>query len=223
MNKLLAGFAAIIFATVGFAGTAHAQAEQTQTQPGVARVSLISGNVSMQRGDSGDWVAVTVNTPLLTGDTISTGPNSRAAVQLDYANVLRLDSNSTAKIANLDRKTIQVQVAQGLVSYDVLFQDEAQAEIDTPNVAVHPTGNGRYRIEVDPNNQPLVTVLKGEADVSTPQGSTRVEQGQLITIQGIDNPEYKISQAGTEDAWDRWNRNRDRQIINSSSWRYTDR
>ncbi len=223
MNKLLAGFAAIIFATVGFAGTAHAQAEQTQTQPGVARVSLISGNVSMQRGDSGEWVAVTVNTPLLTGDTISTGPNSRAAVQLDYANVLRLDSNSTAKIANLDRKTIQVQVAQGLVSYDVLFQDEAQAEIDTPNVAVHPTGNGQYRIEVDPNNQTLVTVLNGEADVSTPQGSTRVEQGQLITIQGIDNPEYKISQAGTEDAWDRWNRNRDRQIINSSSWRYTDR
>jgi hypothetical protein len=223
MNKFLGSVAALFLAMTGMAGVARAQQTQTQTSPGVARVSLMKGSVSMQRGDSGEWVAVTVNTPLLTGDTISTGPNSRAEVQLDYANVLRLGSNSTAKIANLDRKTIQVQVAQGLVNYDVLVQDEAQAEIDTPNVAIHPLGNGRYRIEVDPNNQSLLTVVKGEADVSTPQGSTRVEQGQLITIQGINNPQYRVTNAGPEDSWDAWNRDRDSKIYNSSVWRHTDR
>src|ERR1700689_4688068 len=51
--------------------------------PGVARVSYISGNASSQRGDNGDWVALTVNAPLEPGDRISTGQGSRAEVQLD--------------------------------------------------------------------------------------------------------------------------------------------
>ncbi len=220
-TKFLASLAAVVFAMT-MAGTARAQ--QVQTQPGVARVSVIEGNVSMQRGDSGSWIAVTVNTPLLSGDTISTGPNSRAEVQLDYANVLRLASNSTAKIATLDGQHIQVQVSQGLVNFDVLNQDNAQAEIDTPNVAIRPDGNGRYRVEVDPNSQTsYLTVERGQADVSTPQGSTRVDQGQLITIEGTNNPQYRVTNAPAADAWDYWNQKRDREILDSPSWHYTDR
>lgn len=220
------------FAFGGTAVVAHAQnqavpdqvaQQQAASQPGAARVSMIEGNVSIQRADSGEWVAATVNTPLMNGDTISTGPNSRAEVQLDYANVLRLDSNSTAKIANLDRSNIQVQVAQGLANLDVLGQDQAQTEIDTPNVAVHPLGNGEYRIEVDSNAQTLVTVRGGQANVSTPQGSTQVDSGQLITVQGTNNPQYQISTAGPEDAWDQWNINRDRSIQDAQSWHDTNR
>jgi hypothetical protein len=221
MTKVLASLAAAILAMAGMTGIAHAQ--QVETSPGVARVSLIKGNVSMQRGDSGDWVAVTVNTPLLYGDTISTGPNSRAEVQLDFANILRLDSNTSVKIAALDNNRIQVQVAQGLANFDVIYQDNAKSEIDTPNVAVHPLGNGSYRIQVDSPNQTMVTIRQGEADVSTPQGSTRVESGQLITIQGANNPQYRTADAAPPDAWDQWNSQRDRLIADASSWHHTDR
>ncbi len=68
---------------------------------GVARVSLIRGDVSTLRGDSGDWVAAVVNTPLVPGDTVATGPGSRTEIQLDHANVLRLDEQAQAKIADL--------------------------------------------------------------------------------------------------------------------------
>lgn len=221
MKKFLASLASLALAMVALAGVAHAQ--QVQLQPGVARVSLIRGDVSMQRGDSGDWVAATLNTPLVYGDTISTGPDSRAEVQLDFANVLRLDSNTTVKIAALNRDHIQVQVAQGLANFDVVYQDNAQAEIDTPSVAVHPLGNGSYRIEVDSNDLTMVTVRQGEADVSTPQGSTRVESGQLITIQGQNSPQYQIANAGPEDSWDRWNRQRDRLVSDASAWHHTNR
>ena len=231
--QVLASLGALILATAAMAGVARAQDTQAavdtqqdtqgQNAQGAARVSVMQGSVSMQRGDSGTWEALTVNAPLFAGDTISTGGNSRAEVQLDYANVVRLGSNSTVKIANLDRNTIQVQVAGGLVNFDVLQQDQAQAEIDTPSVAVHPQGNGRYRVEVDPNDQTLVTVEQGEANVSTPQGSTTVEAGQLITVQGIDNPQYKVSQAPAEDSWDQWNQDRDRVIADSGVWQHTDR
>ena len=57
------------------------------TDQGVARVSLIHGNVSTQRGDSGDWSAAALNQPVMTGDKISTGEGGRAEVQLDFANM----------------------------------------------------------------------------------------------------------------------------------------
>ena len=34
-------------------------------QPDVARISLIHGDVSMQRGDTGDWAATSINAPLV--------------------------------------------------------------------------------------------------------------------------------------------------------------
>src|SRR5579863_9900362 len=53
---------------------------------GVARISLMDGEVSVRRGDSGEWVAGVINAPLMTDDRIATGQNSRAEVQFDAAN-----------------------------------------------------------------------------------------------------------------------------------------
>ncbi|MFZ0640969.1 MAG: FecR family protein [Candidatus Acidiferrales bacterium] len=197
--------------------------QNPQTQPAVARVSFIKGNVSIQRGDSGDWIAATLNTPIESGDRVSTGDNSRAEVQLDYANIIRLDQNSTAKITNLTRGQIQVQVGQGLVSYSVLPNSQADAEIDTPNSAVHPLRQGEYRVEIVNDSQTQVTVRDGQAEVAEPQGSTRVESGQLITIQGTDNPQYQTSNAAGPDDFDRWNDSRDHAIADAKSWQHTDR
>ncbi|HLW81624.1 MAG TPA: DUF6600 domain-containing protein [Candidatus Acidoferrales bacterium] len=198
-------------------------ADSSQVQPSVGRISVIRGNVSIQRGDSGDWIAATVNTPLESGDRISTGNDSRAEVQLDYANVVRLDQNSTVKITDLTADHIQLQVGQGLVSYGVFPNSRADAEIDTPNSAVHPLRNGEYRIQIDSDSQTEVTVRSGQAEVSEPQGSTRVDAGQLITIQGTDSPEYQVADASAPDDFDRWNQSRDRAIEDAQSWKHDDR
>src|SRR5216117_2300528 len=41
-----------------------------EPEPGVARISLIHGDVSTMRGDSGDWVATTLNAPVVGGDKV---------------------------------------------------------------------------------------------------------------------------------------------------------
>jgi hypothetical protein len=161
-----------------------------QNDPGVARVSFIHGDVTMQRGDSGDFSAVTLNMPLMTGDKVATGEGSRTELQLDYANMLRLDRDSEANIATLDKNRIQVQVSQGLASYSMLKGSQADVEIDTPNVSVHPTRAGNYRVQVDPDGDTLVTVNEGEAQVSSSlpfeeQGltrSTRSATPRMVTI-----------------------------------------
>ena len=50
---------------------------------GVARISFINGEVSVQRGDSGEWMGATLNAPVLGNDRIATGVNSRAEVEFE--------------------------------------------------------------------------------------------------------------------------------------------
>jgi len=204
------------------AGNAPAQASP---EPGAARISLIRGEVSTQRGDSGGWSAAALNAPMVAGDKISTGDNASAEVQLDFADVLRLADHAQAQIATLTRTAIQVQVAQGLASYTAFKDGEAQVEIDTPNLAIHPIGKeGSYRILVSSPEESEVIVRKGEAEISTPSGSVRVQKGQLITVRGTGNDaQYKVAEAPSKDDWDQWNNDRDHIIRSAASWGHTDR
>ena len=217
MKRYLSSLAAVL---VVMAATAYAGA---QVQPGVGRVSLTHGDVTMQRGDSGDWVNARVNTPVAAGDKVATGPDSRAEIQLDSANVLRLADNANAKVSDLTRDRMQVQVGLGLADFSQLRGTDANIEIDTPNVAIRPLRPGVYRIQVNSSTETQVIVRQGEAEVTTPQGSTRVQSGQLITIQGTSNPEYQTVSAPDKDDWDRWNSDRDSLISRAESWRYTNR
>lgn len=197
--------------------------QQGQSDPGAARLSYISGDVSMQHGNSGDWAAATVNTPIVIGDQVSTGKQSRAEIELDHANILRMADGSTANVVNLTRDQIQLQIGQGLVTYDVLKGGEAAVEIQTPNVAIHPQmGEGSYRITVNSDGETIVDVRKGSAEIATPQGSTQVQRDQRITIEGnADNAQYQVSGAPGGDDWDRWNNDRDRTILSAESWNHT--
>jgi len=189
---------------------------QVDISPGVARLSLIQGNVSTQRGDTGDWAAAALNQPLVAGDRISTGDSSQAELQLDHANILRLGNNAQAKIATVERTHIQVQVGQGLAYYTVFKDSETEVEIDTPNVAIRPTSKeGVYRIEVN-GFETQVIVRTGAADISTPQGSTRVETGQAASVRGTtDEAGCVLGGAPSKDSWDSWNNDRDGVIRNA--------
>lgn len=208
----------------GEAAPPNGQAPRSEgPAPVVARISLIHGDVSTARGDTGEWSSTTVNAPLVQGDQVATGEKSRAEIQLDFANILRLAARSQAKVADLTRTRIQVQVAQGYASYTVAKGNEADVEIDSPNVAVRPLRQGRYRVQVESDAETNVIVRDGEAEITTPQGSTRVKSGEMIVIRGTDQPEYKVSSAPENDDWDRWNNDRDNVIRSAESWGNTNR
>jgi hypothetical protein len=209
-------------ALLTFVATARAQVNTEP--PGVARLSFIRGDVSVQRGDSGDTSAVELNTPLEAGDKVFTGPRSRTEIQLDWANMLRLDENAQATIASLDSKRVQVQILQGLAYFSTIDGADATVEIDTPNVAVNPRRAGSYRIEVTPAGETLVTVRDGEADISTPDGSTTLRKSDLITVRGTGSDvQFQITAALANDEFDRWNADRDRIVANAESYRRTNR
>src|SRR5579864_2192130 len=196
-----------------------------RTDQGVARVSLIHGDVSTQRGDSGDWSAAALNQPVMGGDKVSTADNARTELQLDFANTLRLGPNTKVNVANLTQKNIQIQVAEGIVNYTVSKDSEAEPEIDTPNIAIHPSHHDDvFRVEVHPDGDTIVIVRQGEAQISTPEGSTEIRSGEMATVRGDANSaQYKIVSAPDRDDWDRWNSDRDHIIRDASSYHHTNR
>jgi hypothetical protein len=196
-----------------------------QTDQGVARISLIHGDVSTQRGDSGDWSAATLNQPVMTGDKVSTGDNARAELQLDFANIVRLGPNSRANVENLTKRNVQIQLAEGIADFSISKDSESEPELDTPNVSIHPAHHdGVFRVEVRPDGDTIVIVRAGQAQIATPQGSTEVNAGEMATVRGdAESAQYKIASAPDRDDWDRWNSDRDHLMSNANSWHHTNR
>jgi hypothetical protein len=188
---------------------------------GVARISLINGDVSVRRGDTSDWVAGVVNAPLLTDDRIATGPASRTEVQFDASNTLRLGANAELHLAQLEYGRYQLELSRGLATFRILHQTDVNVEIDTPSVSVRPSRQGSVRIAVNDAGETEVTSRSGDVEVFTPRGSQWVRPGQTLMARGsAADPEFQIVAAAPIDDWDRWCESRDRLLLQSQSQRY---
>jgi hypothetical protein len=217
--RLLALTGAALLAT-GIFTPVRAQ-DPDDLKRGVARISLMNGEVSVRRGDSGDWVAGAVNAPLLTADRIATGPNSRAEVQFDSANMLRIGGNAEIHLTQLENLRYQLEIARGTVTFRVLRASDANVEVDTPSVSVRPSRQGTYRINVKEAGETEITSRAGDVEVFTPKGSQWVSAGQTMLARGTaSDPEFQIVAAIASDDWDRWNDSRDGVLTRSTSNRY---
>lgn len=195
-----------------------------QPGPPVARLGVINGDASVRRGDSGDWVAAALNIPLMAGDSLSVAPGGSVEMQLDYANFLRVGGDSEIRISQLDNGRQQVQVSRGLITWRVLRDTNGanvQSEISTPAVAVHPQRLSEVRVEVAPDGGTRIIVRRGEAEVTTPRGSERIHEGNMMLVRGLaDDPEYQVVYAPAKDGWDNFNDQRDTFLERALSNRY---
>ncbi len=205
-------------------GVLPTQLDPEDRNHGVARVSLLNGDVSIRRGDSGDFVAAAINAPLLALDSVQTGPGSRAELQFDTANRVRFGNDTEARISQLAADRFQLQIARGLLTWTILGDTAAQVEIATPSVAIHPLGRGAYRVAILGDGTTQITVRAGSLEVYTPRGVERVEAGQTMMARGpLENPEFQVNPASGHDEWDQFNERRDRELSNSQSYNYVSR
>jgi len=188
---------------------------------GVARISLVNGDVTVRRGDTGDLTAAAPNGPLLVNDLLATGQNSTAEIQFDAANMIRLGNTSEVRIGELEYGRYLVQIASGTTMFRVLRNNNADVEISTPTVSVRPTEQGSYRITVLPDGTTEITVRSGRADIFSPRGSESLSPGRTMEARGTpSDPEYMIVASIPNDDWDRWNADRDRTLERAVSTRY---
>ena len=187
----------------------------------VARVSFVSGNVSLARGDDPRvWRKAAVNAPLTSGDRLFAGKDGRVELELLGGNLVDLAPRSELSILNVGGGT-QLALRSGSVSLSVrrVLEDEA-FEVDTPVAAVTLQGAGDYRIEVPAAAAALVAVRRGTATVAAGGGELSVGNGQQVRIEGREPPRYDFGTARAPDEWDHWVEQRARRFreIRSSAF-----
>jgi hypothetical protein len=205
--------------------TGAAGASDDDTGRAVARLSLMNGDVSVRRGDSGDWVAAAINAALMVEDRVYTAPGSRAEVQFDFYNRIRQSEDAEIRLSDLEEGRYQIQLARGTATFAALKGSNAQVEISTPGAAVRPLSWGSYRITVQPDGEAIITVRRGEADIYTSRGSQKLKSGKTLHVRlGADGvSEFQYVAELENDGWDRFNEQRDKELNKAKSYEYVSR
>ncbi len=207
--RVIAGLSAALL-LLAVAGPAPVRADD---ESGVARISTLSGTVTMQRADSGDTVAAAINAPVSVGDYISTGQESRTEVQLDAANFVRVGSSTQLRFTSLDPSDSTLQVAQGTVEMRVLDVTGDRPLVQTPSIGIRPAVAGRYRINVTNDGNTLLSVRSGSATLVSPLGSQTIATGTTVMVSGSSSsPQISTVANIAYDDFDSWNSQRDQFV-----------
>src|SRR5580698_1399765 len=141
-------------------GDPQTEGPQAPDPPGrVARLQYMTGQVSVQPQGTEDWVDGSVNRPLTNADNVWADKNSRAELDLGTG-LMRIDSETSLTLTNIDNNAVQVSLHQGALNVHVrrLYGGEVW-EIDTPNLAFTLSKAGDYRFDVDPNGDATVVTV----------------------------------------------------------------
>src|SRR2546430_13441867 len=145
----LATLLSVLLATALFAPQRAAADDDDDPPSRVARLSYAHDTVSFNPGGTDDWVSAVVNRPITTGDKLWSDNGARAELHMGSA-AIRLSSNTGFSFLNLDDRTTQIRITEGVMNVRVrrLDQDET-FEIDTPNLAFSILREGNYKIDVN--------------------------------------------------------------------------
>jgi hypothetical protein len=186
-----------------------------------ARLGDIDGAVSFSPAGHPDWVRASLNRPLTTGDRLWTAQGARAEIQIGGA-AMRVGSLSDVTLLHLDNRLVQLQLTQGVLRLRVRSLAPNQYfEVATPNLAFTVRRAGDYRIEVDPDDDATVVLVRsGEAEVYGEGRSYRVDSRRGYRFYDTGLSDYDVLTTQRDDAVDRWSRERDLLVERSISARY---
>ncbi|GLQ50268.1 DUF6600 domain-containing protein [Dyella flava] len=209
-------------------GMTYAQSDAGQDSnandppPRVARLAIANGDLGLLPAGSTEWTSADVNRPLTNGDKLSSGPDSRAELDLGGA-ALRIDGQSDIGILNLNGQTGQFELPRGSLNITVRNIDQgATYEIDTPTLAVVIDQPGSFRVDVPGDgNSTTVAVSDGLATVYGENNAQReIYSGRRYQFNNSTLSDVTVSDFVSGDAFDLWCNDRDTQEANDSSAQY---
>ena len=217
------GFAALmigLLAMVSAAAEYRFEDEEPEVTDRVARISFMKGDVQIKRSDSDDWEKAVLNLPIVEGDEIATGPDSRFEIQFGAYSHLRISEKSILKITALKDALVAVSLPEGnLTATLVRFDSDKEAfEIDAPSTTIALLKAGRYRVDAGPTGYEAVRISipeEGEARIySNNSGfSLRAGRSARVFVAGQFAGEFEHSDAlQFADSFDRWALDRDELI-----------
>ena len=149
----------------------------------LATIITIEGRVEVLRAGTAGWQTATLGQRLGFGDKVRTGDDSRAAIQLANASVQRLRSLT---VIALEQPRAQEGILALLLERGALFfkswaKPETQ-EFRTPTVAGAIRGTEFHLVVADAGST-VVTLIDGEVNLASPDGTLPLKSGEQATIE----------------------------------------
>jgi uncharacterized protein DUF6600/FecR-like protein len=174
-----------------------------------ARIRALEGDAVLQRQQEQDQVNATINSPVFTGDRLST-EDGRAEVEFPDGTVLWLDSDTQVEFLGMEdpesgsRKATALRLHEGRVEIDYRGGGSGDPRIDTPESSVYLQGEGRFRVESDRGTTTLIS-LRGVAELAGDDGSMLVRDGMMSQVELGSAPDearsYNTLRLDDFDAW----------------------
>lgn len=232
--------ASAIFGTVPAAQTVNPPADGVVTngdddedvvKARVARISFISGEVKIKRVDNDEWEKAVLNLPLVEGDEIATGADSRLEMQLNNHAHIRLDSEAYLKFSVLKDQGVAVSLTQGTLALRITNFEKAGGyyEIDAPKTTIAIEKSGSYRIDAGRAGDSSMNVSVrdgGSARVYSDDAGFTLKSGRSarVFIDGANAGEWETADvARVADDFDSWSENRDSAIAKRLKSAYYDK
>jgi hypothetical protein len=182
----------------------------------VLRVSLLKGEASLQRAGNAEWEHARLNTPLVEGDTLSTGRDARLEIQVDSRNFVRVGGDSVLKVVTLRDEGIALSLSEGTatVMLSKFDREHEYFEVDAPKTTVAAEKIGQYRLDVDTGSVRVTVREDGRARIysETSGFELRGERTARLAYGGAEDGDWELSAAASLDEWDNWNVERERDL-----------
>jgi FecR protein len=185
----------------------------------VARISYLSGKVSLEPAGVDQWSEASLNYPMTINDRLYTDQGAKAELDVGSAAV-RLWESTDLTVANLTDQFMQLGLAQGSIRLSVYDLPSGNSiEVDTPNGALTIQQQGLYRVDTFPSdNTTLVSVYSGSVQLSGGGLNQTVQSAQAVKLMGTGPIEVTYVSLPQPDSFDEWSASRDRLYASSSPY-----
>ena len=216
-TSLLLSLLLILFTTTIIARADDDEPDEYDVTARVVRTSLIDGQVDLKRNGNQDWERIRLNYPLVEGDTVMTGKDSRLEIQFDARNFVRLAPSSVLRIVTLRDEGVALSVVEGIVTVRLAKFDRKHEyfELDAPNTTLAAEKTGLYRIDVPREGRVRVRVRDGgTARIYSDTSGFTLRDGRSaeLVVTGESAGDWEFEGAAARDEVDNWVDDRERYL-----------
>jgi hypothetical protein len=192
----------------------------------VMRITLVGGIVSLRRAGEEEWEAARLNVPLVEGDAVATGVDSRLEIQLDARNFIRLGAETVLRVVTLRDEGVAFSLSEGTATFRLARFEPGREyfEMDAPKTTVAAEQSGLYRLDVSPQGDVSATVRDdGRARIYSETSGFVLRAGRTarLVTSGPEEGDWELASAPGRDRWDVWNEEREQYL--AARLRYDDR
>jgi len=206
--------AGLIFVAFLILASTHVAQGQTQDKSRYL-VSAKAGVVNFIKGDlyytAGGRQNLLSGEELRTGETATTGSESRAEILLSPGSYLRLDQDTQFALSDPSLNDLTVTLLKGSAIVEASRSDDRSSMVvtmATPKAAFSVFSGGLYRFNVDASGRTEALVYKGKLVAN----GSEIKEGERVVVDG-GLPAIASFDKKTEDYLDLWSKERAKELV----------